>query len=136
MLSAGDTLWIPRGQFDDLTMFEPHLCVVTSDPSQDNERIFLCLVATWREGKDPSCKIEPAECGALDFITVTSYIDYRDSKILPLKTLAELLSKGTMHQQKPIPSALLQRIRLGAINSTFSARGARKLLSAQGLTGY
>jgi hypothetical protein len=137
MLSAGDTLWIPRGT---LGMHEAHLCVVTSNPKND-ESVLLCLVDTWRDeldeqdDQDPTCKIEPDECGALDFIKVTSYIDYRSSIMQPLKIYTDLLSNKTIRKRQPIPPALLQRIRRGVIDSRFSLRGARRLLSAQGLTG-
>ena len=132
MLSAGDTLWIPR---DTLGMFEAHHCVVASDPNKDGASVLLCLVTTWQDDKDPACKIEPAECGALTFIKTTSRIDHRSSIMPSLKTLTAFLSDKVIRQLQPIPPALLRRIRQDVIDSKFSSRGARKLLSDQGLTG-
>ena len=132
MLSAGDTLWIPRGT---LGMFEAHLCVVVSDPNKESASVLLCPIITCRNDEDPACKIEPTECGALTFVKTTSRIDYRSSIMPSLKTLTALLTAKVIHQRQPIPPALLRRIRQGAIDSDFSSRGARKLLSDQGLTG-
>jgi hypothetical protein len=114
-------------------MFEPHLCVVVSDPAKDASRVLLCLVATWRDGSDPACKIDPAECGPVAFVKVPSYIDYRYSFTESILQLDVLLKSETINQRPPIPPTLLYRIRQGAVDSSFIPRGARKLLLEQGL---
>jgi hypothetical protein len=125
-------LWIPR---ETLGMFEAHLCVVVSDPNKDGASVLLCPIITCRNDEDPACKIEPTECGALPFVKVTSCIDHRSSIMPSLKTLTALLSDNVIRKREPIPPALLRRIRRDVIVSDFSSRGARKLLSDQGLTG-
>ena len=132
MLSAGDTLWIPRGTLD---MFEAHLCVVASDPNKDGASVLLCPIITCRDDEDPECKIEPTECGALTFVKVTSCIDHRSSIMTSLEKITALLSARVIRQREQIPPALLQRIRQDVIDSGSSSRGARKLLSDQDLTG-
>jgi hypothetical protein len=112
----------------------PHLWIVISDPSFDNNSIVIVNVTSWREHvtilNDASCIIETGEH---PFIDKKSYIYYRDAKLTSGNALQNALVGGVLVADEDCSPQLLEKILLGAANSQHTPIKIIRILQKQGL---
>jgi len=114
----------------------PHLWIVISDPSFDNNSVVIVNVTSWREQEqatilnDASCIIE---AGEHPFIDKKSYIYYRNAKLTSGDALQNALAGGVLVADEDCSPQLLEKILLGAANSQHTPIKIIGILQKQGL---
>ena len=107
-----------------------HLWIVLSDPLQDQSRVLVVNLTTYRQKSDTACLIQPGEHPFVTALTCVQYLACRDVKLGILK---DWLDMGQIVKREPITQSLLSRIRQGAVDSPHTPFGVKTLLLDQGL---
>ena len=109
-----------------------HTWVVLSDPTLDPGRVLIVSFTSYAAGLDldASCVVEPAEFALLTNRSCLYYADVREASVPALQAIR---AAGRLQPRSPVPDALLQRIRDGAIASDECKEKHKKLLRDQGL---
>ena len=125
-MNAGDTFLLSVTE----RKYEPHLCIVISDPVSDPDEVLFVKLITWSESADQSCKLVG---GDHSYVTRDSCIAYGRARVCSLEHLVSLRETGSARMQEPVSAEVLQLIRDGAAKSKFIELGKREILRRQGL---
>lgn len=112
----------------------PHLWVVISDPTLNNNEVVIVNVTTWRDRaiflNDASCILE---AGEHPFIDKKSYVYYGEAKLTSESSIRKALVGGVLTVADDCTSELLGKILLGAAQSPHTPIKIIGVLREQGL---
>lgn len=109
-----------------------HTWVVLSDPSQDPGRVLIVSFTSYVSGvgMDTSCLVEPHEYSVLTNRSCLYYEDVREASVAALEAIEKA---GRLQNRAAVSSALLQRIRDGAVASDECSEKHKQFLRDQGV---
>ena len=110
-MNGGDTFYL-RGP----ESLSPHLWVIVSDPHQDCEKVVVVSMTTYRDGKDPACRLAPGDHPNIDHDTC---MHYPKPQLLTCAKIEKAAEIGALEWQEPVNQMVLERIRKGAVESRF-----------------
>lgn len=120
-MKLGDTFKLERNG-------EGHLWVVISEPTSDGSVVMVNLT-TMRNGSDPSCVLGP---GDHPFVVHTTVIAYQFAKLVPQDAQRMMaLQRQLCIPREPMPAAVLQRIREGALKSDLMPQKLQTIVRLQ-----
>jgi MinD superfamily P-loop ATPase len=103
---------------------------VISDPAKDADNVLIVNFTTRRSDSDPACILR---VGEHPFVHHETCVNYAGAKIVSVAQITTLLQAGQMVNHAPVSTAILERIREGAGNSTRMALDHADILIDQGL---
>lgn len=123
-MKAGDTLR-PADPSIDI-----HLWVIISDPLQDDSRILIVSLTTFKPKKEAVCLLQ---VGDHPFIKHETCVAYNLANAPSLAQLERARDAGQLIPAEPVSAEVLARIREGAALSKRLAIDHGELLDSQGL---
>lgn len=120
-MKLGDTFKLERNG-------EGHLWVVISEPTSDGSVVMVNLT-TMRNGSDLSCVLAP---GDHPFVVHATVIAYQFAKLVPPDAQRMMaLQKQLCIPREPMPAAVLERIREGALKSDLMPQKLQTIVRLQ-----
>lgn len=107
MLRPGDTFH---------SELDGHLWVVLTEP--DSQGRIICVNFTTRHARSDAATV--CQPGEHRFFTHETVVAYRYAQRYSTKTVTEYLQAGTFSAKEPCSSALLEKVREGALRSDFT----------------
>jgi hypothetical protein len=123
-MKAGDT-FRPADRSVDI-----HLWVIISDPLQDDSRVLIVSLTTFKPKKEPTCLLNIGDHPA---ISHTTCVAYGLANAPSLAQLEQARADGHLIPAEPVSVEILARIREGAALSKKLAIDYGELLDSQGL---
>jgi hypothetical protein len=116
MLNCGDTFITGDDESEDW-----HLQIIITPPSETGEVVTVCV--TSQRKRSEMLVVLAANCHP--FITHSSVISYRYSKIRCVADIETALKNGAAKARDPVSGEVLSRARAGLIDSDFTPNGIR-----------
>ncbi len=100
-----------------------HLWVVCAEPlSNPDERVIVSITSDGPHVSDRSC---PLEEGEHDFFKHRSFALFRKARVVTETDLMVWLSRGYLTLKAALDAPLIERIRLGALESPYTPRAVQ-----------
>jgi len=127
MPAAGDTFLIQDAHGTE------HLHIVVSDPRVDPHHIVLVPVTTWEDYKDDTCILDADDIKGIPFLGHESCVDFQEALLTSEQRLAAAVASKKARHHKPVPMALVEKIRSRACESRRIPNKCLMTLEAQNL---
>ena len=125
-MKAGDTFLIDQPG----TSLDSHLWIVISDPMVDSEDVVIVNLTSWRADKDQACFLD---VGDHPYVSHRSCVAYFGAKRVSVSAMEALVSSGAVVPHSAVTATVLQRIRMGVLDSKTCPMEIAECLANQGL---
>ncbi|MCK4999317.1 MAG: hypothetical protein KAS23_07275 [Anaerohalosphaera sp.] len=128
----GDTFFFSQSGQQQYPDIKNHLFFIVSYAEKYTDRVVIINITTQygNIGEDYSCLVESCDH---PWLNRTSYVSYKDAKIISLEYLLDLHGKGLIAKSEPASNDLWERLLDGAFKSRHTPNDVLDVLREQEL---